>query len=475
MKCVRCIDFETTGTDAKNADVIEVGWCDVTPDGVVSAPYRILCRPQRDIEFEAMAVHHLTNEDVAGGVTPDEWKEALSAGDPVAFMAHSAKFEAAFWPEAKAPWICTYKSALRLWPDAPRHSAQVLRYWLRLSEVEEFDNSLAMPPHRVCTRRLCDSAYLLANAERRGNAPSQSAVPVVARTWIAAQDHVRQTRYVEVVGSPLRLSLVDFAADGHGRRCAFHCCYGSEAETKAMKIYRGIKQGSAAWFALRLGIPTASCFDQIITPTKRKLSASWKGYACRLISERLLNKPTETIEGQKWMDRGKELEPEAVQRFEVVNDIITTPVTFIKTDDESMGCSPDRCIFGTDPDRPLKVFEAKCPAPHTHLEYHLFGRGTDYECQIQGQMMIAEVDEAIFYSYLPDGPALTLKTPRDEDFIRDLRAALRQFNDNLHEYHELAKKLGDWQAFKEVVAPIDVEYGESAEEFPDMGHAGGVR
>ena len=149
MKLVRVVDFETTGTDAKNADVVEVGWCDVTSDGVVGAPYHILCRPQRDIEFEAMAVHHLTNEDVAGGVAPDEWKETLSAGDPVAFVAHGAKFEAAFWPEAKAPWICTYKSALRLWPDAPRHSVQVLRYWLRLSEVEGFDNSLAMPPHRA--------------------------------------------------------------------------------------------------------------------------------------------------------------------------------------------------------------------------------------------------------------------------------------------------------------------------------------
>src|SRR5262245_25865334 len=32
------------------------------------------------------------------------------------------------WPEV--PWLCTYKSALRAWPDAPRHSNSVLRYWL---------------------------------------------------------------------------------------------------------------------------------------------------------------------------------------------------------------------------------------------------------------------------------------------------------------------------------------------------------
>jgi hypothetical protein len=231
-----------------------------------------------------------------------------------------------------------------------------------------------------------------------------------------------------------------------------------------MKIYRGIQQGTAQWFALRLGIPTASCFSQIMTPKTRKLSASWKKYACRLIAERLLNLPTETIEGQKWMERGKELEPQAIQRFEVVNDVVTTPVTFIKTDDETMGCSPDRCMFTTDPDRPVKLVEVKCPAPHTHLEYLLFGHGTDeksqdkYKCQVQGQMMIAEVDEAIFYSYHPSCPALTLTTPRDDGFIKDLRSTIGEFNDRLHEYHLVAQKLGDWQAFQEVMTPTDVEY-----------------
>jgi hypothetical protein len=228
-----------------------------------------------------------------------------------------------------------------------------------------------------------------------------------------------------------------------------------------MKIYRGIPQGTRAWFALRLGIPTASQFHKIMTPKTRKLSAQWKEYACRLIAERLLAMPTETLEGQAWMERGKALEGEAIQRFEVVNDIVTVPVTFIATDDGSMGYSPDRCIFGADPDRPLKNFEAKCPAPHTHVEYLLFGRGTDYECQVQGQNLIGETEETIFYSYHPSCPALTLRTPRDEAFIRDLSAALREFNDKLHEYHELAKKLGDWQAFREVVAPVDVEYGDA--------------
>jgi exodeoxyribonuclease X len=44
-----------------------------------------------------------------------------------------------------APWICTYKAALHLWPDAPKHSNQVLRYWRGM----QLNPALAMPPHRA--------------------------------------------------------------------------------------------------------------------------------------------------------------------------------------------------------------------------------------------------------------------------------------------------------------------------------------
>ena len=43
------------------------------------------------------------------------------------------------------PSICTYKVALRAWPDAPRHTNQVLRYWRELV----IDRTFAMPPHRA--------------------------------------------------------------------------------------------------------------------------------------------------------------------------------------------------------------------------------------------------------------------------------------------------------------------------------------
>lgn len=48
-------------------------------------------------------------------------------------------------------WICTYKVALRAWPEAPAHSNQTLRYWRGLdSRVEQgFDRGLARLAHRA--------------------------------------------------------------------------------------------------------------------------------------------------------------------------------------------------------------------------------------------------------------------------------------------------------------------------------------
>jgi hypothetical protein len=63
-------------------------------------------------------------------------------------VAHNCAFKRMFLPDdvtGGQPWICTYKAALHVWPDAPKHSNKVLRYWRGLA----LDAALAMPPHRA--------------------------------------------------------------------------------------------------------------------------------------------------------------------------------------------------------------------------------------------------------------------------------------------------------------------------------------
>jgi exodeoxyribonuclease X len=151
---LRVIDIETTG-EAPPAEIIEIGRVDLVEDAGawrVGQPMARLYRSLNGIPPEAMAVHHITEEmiDPAAPICSEErMRLAVWGGDrPDVLVAHNAEFERSFIPAAitaELPWICTYKTALRVWPQAPRHSNQVLRYWrgLRLDPV------LAMPPHRA--------------------------------------------------------------------------------------------------------------------------------------------------------------------------------------------------------------------------------------------------------------------------------------------------------------------------------------
>lgn len=63
------------------------------------------------------------------------------------FAAHNAQFEQAFFGGGDHRWICTMKCAKHLFPEAPSHSNQCLRYWLDVEK--QLDPERAMPPHRA--------------------------------------------------------------------------------------------------------------------------------------------------------------------------------------------------------------------------------------------------------------------------------------------------------------------------------------
>jgi exodeoxyribonuclease X len=154
---LRVIDLETTGHNLANGGVVEIGWQDLQPDG--SGGWRLtdsgamLVNPGQRISAETSAIHHITDEDVQ---TAPRWPDAaamvLRATPPqrfAAFAAHRAAFEQRWCVPAltgRIPWICTYKCALRVWPDAPTHSNQGLRYWRR---PEGLDRATGLPAHRA--------------------------------------------------------------------------------------------------------------------------------------------------------------------------------------------------------------------------------------------------------------------------------------------------------------------------------------
>lgn len=162
------LDTETSGLDpAQGAVVLELAWaCVEYPSGTVVTSDEQLIHYSGVIPPEAKAVHHITEEQVRDPSLPTiDWavKELLDAEEPgeMAYAAHNAAFDRAHLPqlsagEAPLPWICTYRCAMHLYPDAPGHSNQVLRYWLML----DVDLPPGLYPHRALYDTLVTAALL---------------------------------------------------------------------------------------------------------------------------------------------------------------------------------------------------------------------------------------------------------------------------------------------------------------------------
>lgn len=148
-KLARVIDFETTGTpEDKDSEVIELGRVDVDlGTREIGNPWSSLCQPRGPIPPVAKAVHHITEADVASAPQARDLWEAFFGGcaSTDILVAHNAKFEQHYCPSIGCEWIDTYKVARVVWPDAPTHSNQGLRYWLDL----QLDAGQASPPHRA--------------------------------------------------------------------------------------------------------------------------------------------------------------------------------------------------------------------------------------------------------------------------------------------------------------------------------------
>lgn len=153
MTTIRVIDMETTGFDA-SSKVIELGWCDYEVEtGQVGDPASAMFYVDA-IPPESRAVHHIGPADIPATAQPfDAFSSVFLPADTMAitfFAAHNSAFECQFLGDLEhRRIICTYKAALRMWPDAPSHSNGALRYWLEDAGKISPDPAKAYPTHRA--------------------------------------------------------------------------------------------------------------------------------------------------------------------------------------------------------------------------------------------------------------------------------------------------------------------------------------
>lgn len=190
-------------------------------------------------------------------------------------------------------------------------------------------------------------------------------------------------------------------------------------------VYMDVVQGTSDWAALRAGIPTASQFHRIITP-KGSPSKSQDKYLYELIAERLTGEPTVGYTSH-WMDRGSELEAEAVGYYEFQREVETVKIGFVTNAAGTVGASPDRFVGANG------ALEIKVPTPANHVGYLLQDGDAyaDHKIQAQGQLWVAQKDWNDLLSYCPGLPFALHRTDRDEDFIEMLAGEVGRFSERL--------------------------------------------
>jgi hypothetical protein len=217
--------------------------------------------------------------------------------------------------------------------------------------------------------------------------------------------------------------------------------------------YSYFAQGSQEWIQARLGIPTASSFDRILTP-KGKLSEQSQKYCFELIAERLTGivsqGPNLAI-----MQRGHDLEEYAASYYEIAYGVETELVGFALDKSGKRGASPDRLVGEKG------LLEVKCPLPATHVSYLILNSVDDaYKPQLQGQLLVCdERDWVDIVSYHPAMPMGVVRVERNEGYQILLREALEEFSHKLEKYIDTMKERDYWHP-PVVSEPEQKDYSE---------------
>lgn len=191
-----------------------------------------------------------------------------------------------------------------------------------------------------------------------------------------------------------------------------------------------VAQGTPEWLNARLGIPTSSNFDKLVT-TKGEPSKQRQKYMYQLAAERITGIKEDTyINGV--MQRGIELEAEARSMYEFItnNEVKTVGVCY--PDEKKLyGCSPDGLV-GKD-----GLIEIKCPTSAVHVGYLLGGvLPLDYFQQLQGQLLVTGRKWVDFFSYYPGLKPLLVKVKPNATFLSHLGLELEVFCQQLDEITE---------------------------------------
>lgn len=183
-----------------------------------------------------------------------------------------------------------------------------------------------------------------------------------------------------------------------------------------------LEQGTEEWHRARLGIPTASMMDKIITPTG-KASTQANGYMNQLLADWLAGHPVDAFESNRWTDQGHEREDQARTLYELVNDVDVEQTGFVFLDGQrNIGCSPDGLVGENG------LLEIKNPKGSVFVEYLLDGKlPNKYKPQVQAQLWICGREWCDFMFHHPELGHKIIRVDRDDDYIALMAELVAKF------------------------------------------------
>ena len=201
-----------------------------------------------------------------------------------------------------------------------------------------------------------------------------------------------------------------------------------------MKPIRHKLTGMGELHPLRIGRFTASIAGALFSKPSTK---TYKDMIARVAFERITGKkPEGGFEGNYWTARGHELEPFAVEQYEIDTFSTVHPGDFWTLGDW-YGASPDGLI------EPNGIFEGKAPKHTTHIQYLIANRlPSEYKWQPVMQMYVLDRDWVDFQSYHPDLAPFRIRVERDAtkeaELVGALLTAQEQVESMINEIKEAA-------------------------------------
>lgn len=199
-----------------------------------------------------------------------------------------------------------------------------------------------------------------------------------------------------------------------------------------------VEQGSEAWLQVKLGIPSASRFADIMAAGEGKMRTR---YLRELAGEIITGRPAETFKSVA-MARGNEMEAEARDHYARTKFADLRRVGFVKNAGlmkyAMVGASPD-ALIGDDGGLEIKTM---IPA----LMIELLDKGAtmppEHRAQVHGNIWVCERSWLDFKIYYPRMPDFTVRVQRDDAYIEQIKNAVEIFSYDLKMLVERLRKMG---------------------------------